>query len=77
MASLTAMLKPGRLSNLSKYLTVKEAAMFLGVTTKTLRKRSRAGRLGARRHRINGYRLYRLETLHALLAKAARATDGG
>jgi hypothetical protein len=51
--------------------------MFLGVTTKTLRKRSRAGRLGARRHRINGYRLYRLETLHALLAKAARATDGG
>jgi excisionase family DNA binding protein len=70
------MLKPGRLRNLSEYLTVKEAAMFLGVTTKTLRKRDRAGKLRARRHPINGYRLYRLET-PALLAKAARATDGG
>jgi hypothetical protein len=51
--------------------------MFLGVSTKTRRKRSRARRLEARRHLINGYRLYRLETLHALLSKAARATDGG
>lgn len=71
------MLTPGRLRNLGEYLTVKEAAAFLGVTTRTLRNWDRAGKLRARRHPINGYRLYRLETLQALLAKAAGAADGG
>jgi excisionase family DNA binding protein len=71
------MLQRGRLRNLGEYLTVKEAAAFLGVTTKTLRNWDSAGKLRPHRHPLNGYRLYRLETLQALLAKAARATDGG
>ena len=54
---------------LNAYLTVGEAASFLGVSTTTLRNWDRSGKLKAHRHPINGYRLYRREDLEALLRK--------
>jgi excisionase family DNA binding protein len=39
-------------------ITIKEAAHLLGVSQPTLRRWDDAGKFKARRHRINGYRLY-------------------
>lgn len=55
------------------YLTVKQAAEFLGVSPDTLRNWDESGKLRAIRHPVNGYRLYDPETLKALLATAAEA----
>jgi excisionase family DNA binding protein len=71
------MLQRRRLRSLGEYLTVKEAAALLGVSTKTLRNWDRAGKFKPRRHPVNGYRLYRNEELQALLEKAAGAMGGG
>ena len=51
----------------AKLLTVGSAAEMLGVSPDTLRNWDRAGKLRARRHPINGYRLYDYEELHTLL----------
>jgi MerR family copper efflux transcriptional regulator len=53
--------------NFSDYLTVKEAAEFLGVTTATLRNWDRRGKLIPVRHPVNLYRLYRKGDLERLL----------
>ena len=55
--------------DLSAYLTVGEAAGFLGVSASTLRNWDRQGRLAPRRHPINGYRLYLKEDLERLLRR--------
>lgn len=39
-------------------LTISEAAEFLGVSQATLRRWDAAGKFRARRHPMNGYRLY-------------------
>jgi excisionase family DNA binding protein len=39
-------------------LTIKEAARLLGVSEPTLRRWDEQGKFAARRHPINGYRLY-------------------
>jgi excisionase family DNA binding protein len=52
---------------LQDYLTVKEAAVFLGVSPSTLRNWDRAGKVKAVRHPVNGYRLYLQEHLRAIL----------
>lgn len=39
-------------------LTIREAAEMLGVSLPTLRRWDEAGKFKARRHPINGYRLY-------------------
>lgn len=39
-------------------LTIKAAAEILGVSEQTLRRWDNSGKLRARRHPINGYRLY-------------------
>src|SRR5258706_561729 len=52
---------------LAEYLTVGEAAEFLGVPPWTLRNWDRAGRLKAVRHPKNGYRIYRQQDLEAVL----------
>jgi len=39
-------------------LTIREAADLLGVSLPTLRRWDEAGKFKARRHPINGYRLY-------------------
>jgi len=46
---------------------VGEAALILGVTTKTLRNWDRSGKVTARRHPVNGYRIYLLEELEDLI----------
>ncbi len=47
------------------YLTVNDAAAFLGVSGATLRNWDRSGKLKAFRHPANGYRLYSMEDLIA------------
>jgi excisionase family DNA binding protein len=39
-------------------LTIKEAAAMLDVSEQTLRRWDKAGKLRAKRHPMNGYRLY-------------------
>jgi predicted site-specific integrase-resolvase len=46
---------------------VGEAALILGVTTKTLRNWDRSGKVAARRHPVNGYRIYLREELEDLV----------
>ena len=41
---------------ISDYLTVGDAAAFVGVSKDTLRRWDRAGKLKARRHPVTGYR---------------------
>src|SRR5262245_15692955 len=53
---------------LGEYLTVGEAAQFLGVSTWTLRNWDRTGKLTPLRHPKNGYRIYRHEDLEAVLS---------
>jgi excisionase family DNA binding protein len=45
-------------SKASDVLTIKGAAEILGVSEMTLRRWDESGRFRARRHPINGYRLY-------------------
>ena len=63
-------------SNLRDYLTVSEAADFLGVSAATLRNWDRAGKVKATRHPVNGYRLYRKEVLSSLLKKVKDGPNG-
>jgi excisionase family DNA binding protein len=41
-----------------RFLTIGEAAAYLGVTATTLRNWDKTGKLTPHRHPINGYRLY-------------------
>ena len=41
-----------------EYLTIKEASRVLGVTPVTLRRWDNAGKLKAKRHPMNNYRIY-------------------
>jgi hypothetical protein len=52
------------------YVTIKEAAKFLGVSPDTLRNWDYAGKLKPIRHPMNGYRLYRLKDLESLPRRA-------
>jgi MerR family transcriptional regulator, copper efflux regulator len=54
---------------LNDFFTVAAAASYLGVSASTLRNWDRAGKLKARRHPINGYRLYKRADLDKLLMK--------
>ncbi|MFO0954211.1 MAG: helix-turn-helix domain-containing protein [Isosphaeraceae bacterium] len=56
---------------LNGYLTVKDAAAYLGVSSETLRNWDRTEKLKAQRHPLNGYRLYRREDLEVVLLRAA------
>ncbi len=50
-----------------EYLTVNEAANFLGVSSWTLRNWDKAGKLVPLRNPMNGYRIYRCEDLSSIL----------
>lgn len=52
-----------------KYLTIKQAAVMLGVSPLTLRNWDKRGRLIAHRHPVNNYRVYRREDIERLLEK--------
>jgi len=63
-----------------KYLTIKEAAKYLGVTPLTLRNWDKKGKLSPTRHPINNYRVYdrdELETLYKKLAEKPRVIPKG
>jgi excisionase family DNA binding protein len=60
------------MDNFEEYLTVKEAAKVLGVAILTLHRWDVSGKLKARRHPINHYRLYKKSELERLLKKAAQ-----
>lgn len=47
-------------------LTIKAAAEMLGISQQTLRRWDRSGKLVARRHPINGYRLYSRQKVQSL-----------
>ena len=52
---------------LEEYLTVKEAAEFLGVAANTIRNWDLAGKIPVYRHPINSYRLFKREDLEEVL----------
>jgi len=62
------------MTNLRSFMTVKEAAEYLGVSVNTLRNWGRSGRIQERRHPVNRYRLFRREELDDLLQQAERPT---
>ena len=66
--------KGDRTWKLDEYLTVAQAAGFLGVSASTLRNWDRSGKLLAIRHPVNGYRLYRRGDRERMLRDVARET---
>lgn len=72
MASKTMAIKQPAPPSLSEYLTVRKAAQMLGVSVSTLRNWDRTGKLKPVRHPVNGYRLYRMDDLDALLGSIDR-----
>ena len=57
-----------------EYLTVKEAAEYLGVSPNTLRNWGRGGKITERRNPMNGYRIYKRADLDRLLETIERST---
>ncbi len=55
------------MTKLNHYLTIKEAAEFLGISAMTLRRWDNDKKLEARRHPINNYRLYPRKQLEIIL----------
>jgi excisionase family DNA binding protein len=55
--------------NFADLMTVRDAAAYLGVSPGTLRAWDAQGKLPARRHPINGYRLYDRASLDAVLER--------
>ena len=67
--------KVRRLSNMAKVITLNEAATYLCVSKSTLRNWDREGKLVAKRHPINNYRLYDLDEINALKREMADDTN--
>ena len=63
------------MKKLSEYLTVGDAASYIGVASCTLRRWDATGKMKARRHPVTGFRLYLKEELDAILAGASEAED--
>lgn len=57
---------------LKDFLRISDAAEYLGVSPNTLRNWESAGKIVARRHPVNDYRLFRREDLGALLKEVER-----
>ena len=63
------------MKKLTDYLTVGDAASYLGVASCTLRRWDATGKLKARRHPVTVFRLYLKEKLDAILAGASEAEN--
>ena len=57
------------MAKLDAYLTVKEAAEYLGVSPNTLRNWGKEGKVPIHRNPINNYRLFKIADLDALVKK--------
>ncbi len=55
------------MEKLKDYMTIREAANFLGVSPDTLRRWDRSGKVKAIRHPVNRYRLYHKDELREVL----------
>jgi excisionase family DNA binding protein len=64
------------MKTLKDFLTIKQAAEFMGVTAETLRNWDRRGKLIPFRHPINRYRLYRKSDLEKLLKSIEDGNEG-
>jgi len=60
-----------KMEPLGDLLTVSEAADLLGVSEPTLRRWDASGKFRARRHPMNGYRLYRRADVEQLRSRIA------
>lgn len=54
---------------MGRYMTIKEAAKYLGVSPLTLRNWDRRGKLVAIRHPVNNYRLYTYSDIEKFFEK--------
>ena len=61
------------MTKLDSYLTIKEAAEYLGVSANTLRNWGRDNKLPMHRNPINGYRLFKITDLDGFLAKIEKS----
>ena len=52
---------------LDDYMTIRQAAAFLGVSPNTLRNWGAGGKIPVHRNPMNGYRLFKIEDLERLL----------
>ena len=57
------------MAKLRDYMTIKEAAEYLGVAPNTLRNWGRSGKIKERRNPLNGYRLYKQADLDRLMQR--------
>ena len=60
---------------LDQFLTIQEAAEYLGVCRNTLRNWCRQGKIPEYRHPVNNYRLFREADLEALLRETEHAVN--
>ena len=61
------------MTKLDSYLTIKQAAEYLGVSPNTLRNWGRDDKVPMHRNPINGYRLFKIADLDKLLAKIEKS----
>ena len=57
------------MAKLDSYLTVAEAAEYLGVSANTIRNWGRDGKIKEHRHPINNYRLFKVVDLERILKR--------
>lgn len=55
------------LIKISEYMTIKQAAKYLGVSSNTLRSWEKVGKIKSLRNPMNNYRLYKKEDLDKIL----------
>ncbi len=55
------------MSKLADYLTIKDAAAYVGVAPNTLRNWEARGKIPVHRNPINGYRLFKIKDLDRLV----------
>ena len=63
------------MENLKDFITIKEAAAFLGVNPMTLRNWDKQGKLKSHRHPLNSYRLYKKQDLKNVLKLINKRTS--
>lgn len=65
------------MTKLDSYLTIKEAAEYLGVSPNTLRNWGRDGKVPMHRNPINGYRLFKIADMDKFLARIEKSKKAG